>query len=1065
MPNFDVGDPTPFEPSCSSGRLSKTVHQLYCNFSPPTPAPTIEYIKNGCTGSKSTNYCPISEFQEKNDNSIYKDRCRDGQISSNIELGESFTNHSFCVLSSLIKNESSSEPEINAICYEMFCSSKSLTILINNNYIVCPRAGGKLDKIKNFKGYLLCPDYNLICTGYTLCNNLFDCIEKKSEEKEDTYFYDPMGTSDPDSIYTIKTTQNSDIYKSSGYSVDIMEDKPWELATDETKTCPNLCMQCDSEKKCIKCAPSCNKMDDGTCEIKDQNCEIFNDEGSCTQCKTTTYFLYQDEPDGPYLCKEVNVDNKLYYYEDPDNSGYFKRCDNDGIANCEKCSSKTECTKCSGNFKLINDESPKICGDLDTRLYYEESTDVYKTCSKNIAHPNCEKCEMNAGSFTCIQCINTHAFFDDETNTNECILKTNKDINKYFTEDDGINYKLCNVEKCATCNRKDECSICENDYSLVNSHRLCIKLSDKLYYKDTDNNYYPCSTSTSLTNCNKCETKTKCILCNSNSLYPVQNNDGSITCQEINTNYYYQKTEDGNTFYRKCEDDISNCEECSSSTHCTKCKNNFAIIEDDYSKCEDLTTKKYYLDQTSGKYKLCSSNFPNCEICEVNNDNVFTCNQCKPNNAFKHENDNDLQCALKTTLDNNNQYYTTDSGLNYYSCSHFNNIEHCLECANRETCSRCQTNYILENDNTVCTHFDPSLCNTYISNCEECASPTHCNRCKTNFATIEDDYSRCEDLSTEKYYKDETTGKYRLCSKKIEKCEKCIIDDNNNFKCKECITNYILKHENDVQCALPSSINTIQFYKFENDEINYYSCKYFNDVENCLECENKENCLKCLEGYTFVNNSRACILQQDIDNHLVYYDNKLGIHVYCSSLISDCQKCDDRENCTTCESGNSLEENNKCISNELIENHKYVLDDETQKYISCSKIDNCDTCYSITACTQCQEGYIVNNNICRSQSNPANDDDDGLSAGAIVGIVIGCLSFLLMIVGLLLFLIKKGKLFNKQKNNITIANDEENVVKTFSNENNNENNNEDNKSPEEKENENKTRRTIHNIKY
>ena len=1068
LPTSIEDNPTQNEISCSSGRLSKTIHTLYFYSERPSNS---EYFQNRYAGPKSTNYCPISEFGVENVDYIYKGRCRDQETSNDPtledEIGEKFTNNSFCVLSSLLKKESLLNNKTRAVCYEMYCSSKSLTIKIKDNYIVCPRSGGKLDDIENFKGYLLCPDYNLICTSKPLCNNLFDCIEEKAEEIDETFFkyINDQGEPDPDDsdnsgdIYTIKTTQNSEIYETDDNLVDIMKDKPWELATEDEKKCPSLCMQCDLNNKCIKCAPHCNKEDDGArCVEKVPHCKKYNIQGECLECEEN-YFLYQDVANDPYFCKEDEY--KKYYYESS-NQNHFKRCDNNGIENCEECTSNSICDKCKSGFEKVDDAT--ICGDLSTKLYYEESSNEYKSCFKKSGHSYCKLCEINEGDFHCNQCLEGYAFYYDETEINKCILKTTKDSNKYFTEDNGINYKPCNdqnyhtVEKCETCTRKDECTGCEGVYSLVNSNKLCIKLSDKLYYKDTDNNYYLCSTS--LTNCNKCVTKTKCILCNSNSLYPVQNNDGSITCQEINTNYYYQKTEDGNTFYRKCEDDISNCEECSSSTHCTKCKNNFAIIEDDYSKCEDLTTKKYYLDQESGKYKLCSSNFPNCEICEVNNDNVFTCNQCKPNNVFKHENDNDLQCASKTTLDNNNQYYTTDSGLNYYSCSHFNNIEHCLECANIETCSRCQTNYILENDNTVCTSFDPSLCSTYIPNCEECASPTHCNRCINNFATIEDDYSRCEDLSTEKYYKDETTGKYRLCSKNFEKCEKCIIDDNNNFKCKECITNYILKHENDVQCALPSSINTIQFYKFENDEINYYSCKYFNDVENCLECENKENCLKCLEGYTIVNNSRACILQQDIDNHLVYYDNKLGIHVYCSSLISDCQKCDDRENCTSCESGNSLEENNKCISDELIENHKYVLDDETQKYISCSKIDNCDTCYSITACTQCQEGYIVDNNICKSQSNPVNNDDDGLSTGAIVGIVIGCLSFLLMIVGLLLFLIKKGKLFNKQKNNITIANDEENVVKTFSNENNNENN----KCDEEKENETKSRRTIHNIK-
>jgi hypothetical protein len=109
-----------------------------------------------------------------------------------------------------------------------------LTIKIGNNYIVCPREGGKIN-VENFKGFLLCPDYNLICTGTVLCNNILDCFDKKSEEKSEAFNYD----------YEIQTTQNTT------YTQNISSG--WELASDGT--CPYLCKQCDINKKCIKCIP------------------------------------------------------------------------------------------------------------------------------------------------------------------------------------------------------------------------------------------------------------------------------------------------------------------------------------------------------------------------------------------------------------------------------------------------------------------------------------------------------------------------------------------------------------------------------------------------------------------------------------------------------------------------------------------------------------------------------------------------------------------------------------------------------------------------------------------
>jgi hypothetical protein len=54
------------------------------------------------------------------------------------ETGETYSENSFCYQSSLTKDNSIVN---RAICYESFCSTKSLTIKIHDNYIVCPRQG------------------------------------------------------------------------------------------------------------------------------------------------------------------------------------------------------------------------------------------------------------------------------------------------------------------------------------------------------------------------------------------------------------------------------------------------------------------------------------------------------------------------------------------------------------------------------------------------------------------------------------------------------------------------------------------------------------------------------------------------------------------------------------------------------------------------------------------------------------------------------------------------------------------------------------------------------------
>ena len=72
-----------------------------------------------------------------------------------------------------------------------------LTVKILEDYIVCPREGGKII-VDGYDGYFLCPDYYLMCSGTVICNDIFDCVDKKSETKESSYLYD----------YIPKTSQN-----------------------------------------------------------------------------------------------------------------------------------------------------------------------------------------------------------------------------------------------------------------------------------------------------------------------------------------------------------------------------------------------------------------------------------------------------------------------------------------------------------------------------------------------------------------------------------------------------------------------------------------------------------------------------------------------------------------------------------------------------------------------------------------------------------------------------------------------------------------------------------------
>ena len=88
--NLDGQLPTTFEPSCSSSRLSKTLH--------------VVYDEGGLIGPEKTDNCPISEFNGQNSEDIYIGHCNQGNSLTNEDglqtiLKESFTDISFCVFS------------------------------------------------------------------------------------------------------------------------------------------------------------------------------------------------------------------------------------------------------------------------------------------------------------------------------------------------------------------------------------------------------------------------------------------------------------------------------------------------------------------------------------------------------------------------------------------------------------------------------------------------------------------------------------------------------------------------------------------------------------------------------------------------------------------------------------------------------------------------------------------------------------------------------------------------------------------------------------------------------
>ena len=533
------------EASCSSGRLSKTIHKVYHYDTIPY---SYEYLKGEYAGPSWMNYCPISEYQNDNKlENVYQKRC-----SNDINYEKSF-----CVLDSLTKEET--EKTIIAQCYSMSCSEKSLTIQIGEEYIVCPRSGGKI-KIDGYNGYLLCPDYNLICTGTQLCNDIFDCIEKKSEEKTSILQYD----------YSILTTQDSSEYLNSPVSTD-----GYELSEDGI--CPINCIKCNVNK-CLICVTYYHP-ENNICVANVLNCEAYEDENNCKICKSGFDQVFQEDNKLSCIILTNDEKNKIYYTENIDGHTYYKKCSK-AINNCNECLSSTICTKCKDGFSTIGDDKSK-CEDLSTNKYYYDSNEqIYKSCSNKM--DNCNKCTMDNNNFNCLECSSGFKLlYDIIVECKESSLLENN--NEYFSNENGdIYYKCSNnfyhsVSNCRTCNNKDTCITCQAGFSYFNNGKLCISSQEMESYYMEGNALKLCSEA--IIGCNKCSSSIKCNKCQDN--FELDENDKCIHVSLISIKYYYNPTIGK---YINCNK-LEKCDECSSEETCTRCIDGYQAQE---GKCKKI---------------------------------------------------------------------------------------------------------------------------------------------------------------------------------------------------------------------------------------------------------------------------------------------------------------------------------------------------------------------------------------------------------------------------------------------------------------------------------------------
>ena len=178
---------------CSSGHLSKG--ECYIVKYKDKLEPNFRHYSDEFTGGFSAvDYCPVSYpffDTELNENYNYPHNCNFGE-KDYFNIGEKVGKKSLCFESSLISLDNDNKDTLYNACYGVECNKKKkeYQVSVGNALVNCKSGGSIVENPNGFTGKINCPPYNIICSSTVWCNELFQCIDLKSEA--DTKTYDSM---------------------------------------------------------------------------------------------------------------------------------------------------------------------------------------------------------------------------------------------------------------------------------------------------------------------------------------------------------------------------------------------------------------------------------------------------------------------------------------------------------------------------------------------------------------------------------------------------------------------------------------------------------------------------------------------------------------------------------------------------------------------------------------------------------------------------------------------------------------------------------------------------------
>ncbi|KAE8302612.1 High cysteine membrane protein VSP-like [Giardia duodenalis] len=199
----------------------------------------------------------------------------------------------------------------------------------------------------------------------------------------------------------------------------------------------------------------------------------------------------------------------------------------------------------------------------------------------------------------------------------------------------------------------------------------------------------------------------------------------------------------------------------------------------------------------------------------------------------------------------------------------------------------------------------------------------------------------------------------------IEGCQRCEMKDSS-LQCLECRDLYLSLDKRSCLASCPKGQKGI---KGSSSSVHSCACddgSYLKDgkcvgcaVENCAECD-ESSCKKCKYGYTL--SGSQCVATKCKD--------------------PNCDTCEDRNVCTKCAGGNSLDPHGLCVKDCLGSAGYYKATvGGVSRCVACT-LGNCAVCESESKCKTCRDGFYVEgsggckpcSSECATCSGPASGD-------------------------------------------------------------------------------------------